>query len=317
MKAQNKPRPGPTQPREWLRGPRPAMASTAALLLTWWWVVLGPNMLVLAGGLATAAGAAWLVRRHRALAASIVIAAITTAVPGLLAIWIVSAAPADAPTVAAVLTGHIIAGPAPALLAWTRRHPTARRLVDTIIGSALLLVSAVPIVLVGDHGFGTAALLAGLISVAAWNWRRRRTTNPTPFTVVDDTGWTDLGPRELPCGEIVDQVLVGPGLALLGTRRAASSSELQHVVDQAAQLAAHLHLPPGRLHPVLIDPHATTPISWQPVNTSTASCAVAVTGADDLCTLAHTIGGPARRADRKLRLQMAALPVPTQPGAHR
>lgn len=317
MKALNKPRPRPAPRQEWLRRRRPALALTTALLLTWWWVVLGPTMLVLAGGLATAAGATWLVRRRRALAASIVIAAITTAVPGLLAVWIVSTAPADAPTVAAVLTGHIIAGPIPALLAWTRRHPTDRRLVDTIIGSALLLVSTLPIALFGDHGFGTAALLAGLISVAAWNWRRQRTTDPAPGHLLDDADWTDLGPRKLPSGEIVDQVLVGPGLALLGTRREPRSSVLEHVVDQAAQLAADLHLPPGRLHPVLIDPHATPPIRWQPVNTPTASCAVAITGPDDLYALAHTIGGRARRAGRALRLQLAALPVPTQPGAQR
>lgn len=304
----------------WLRGSRPALLLTGFLLITWWWVILGPNALVLVAGLTVAAAGVWTVRRRRAFAASILVAAITTAVPGALAIWIVSNAPADAPTVAAVLTGHLLAGPVPTLLAWTRCCPAAHRLTDTIIGSALLLASVIPVACFGDHGFGTAALLAGLVSVAAWNWRRQRTarTHPQGNMPTDhDRGWTDLGPRVLPSGEIADKVLVSRSLALLAARRRPTPAGLRHAVDQSEQLAADLHLPPGSLHPVLIDPGADASPRWHHVDTPSASCDVAVVDSDDLRTLAESLGPPPRGRTRALRTQLMSLPVPTAQGAHR
>lgn len=304
-------------PHQWLTGRRhrPALILTAGLLLTWWWTVLGPTTFTLLGFTAAATLGVWLVRRRRALAASIAVAALTALLPGALVIWTVDNAAANAPATAAVLTGYLLAGPVPALLAWTRRFPATHRLADTAVGSVILLVSMIPVAIAGDHGFGTAALAAGLTGAGAWTWlRRRRALRDNLDTHPTHQGWTDLGPRVLPDGHVVDQVLVGHGRALLVTRTRSSPGALRSVVDQAEQLAAALQAPATRLQPVVID-LATDLLTWRAVDTATATATVPVLPPAQLTALTQGLPARTHRAPRVLLQQLACLPAPSLTGA--
>lgn len=304
-------------PHAWISAPRhrPALILTGGLLLTWWWVVLGPNTLTMLTSAALAVTGVWMLRHRRAAAASMTIAAVTALLPGALVIWTIDGAGADAPATAAVLTGHLLAGPVPALLAWIRRFPVSHRLRDTLIGSGILLCSVIPVAVVGDHGFGTAALLAGLTGAGGWAWlRRRRELSQCIADLPARQGWTDLGPRVLPGGTVVDRVLVGFGWALLATHIRPTPAALCSVVQQAEQLAIALRVPAERLQPALLDRTAEAP-TWLPVQTRTATAAVPVLHPDQLLALAETLPARTHRTTRAMLEQLAALAAPSLTGA--
>ena len=87
--------------------------------------------------------------------------------------------------------------------------------VNALLGSAVLLLGAVPVVVLGDHGEGAAVLIAALtMSVALIWYRHRRAAAALLAALPLVNGWTDLGRRTLPDGSRIDRLLVGDGQAI-------------------------------------------------------------------------------------------------------
>ena len=156
-----------------------------------------------------------MLRRHRDVAACVAIGTVTAAVPAVTCVILIDRQVSGAADVVAVLTGYILVAPVPALVACTLRPALVDRPVNALLGSAVLLLGAVPMVVLGDHGEGAAVLIVALTTSVAVVWYRHRRAAAALLAALPlVNGWTDLGRRTLPDGARIDRLLVGDGQAI-------------------------------------------------------------------------------------------------------
>ena len=156
-----------------------------------------------------------MLRHHRGVAACVAIGAVTAAVPAVTCVILIDRQTTGAADVVAVLTGYILVAPIPALVAAALRPALVTVPVNAVLGSAVLLLGAVPVVVFGDHGEGAAVLIVALTISVTLIWHRHRRAAAAllaPLPLVN--GWTDLGRRTLPDGSRIDRLLIGHGHAI-------------------------------------------------------------------------------------------------------
>ncbi len=293
---------------------RSTVLIAAAVLLWWLSLVLGPDLPWLLTAAAVALIAVWVLRKHRAIAGCVAIAAFTAAAPAVTSVILIDRQVSGAPDVVAVLTGYIMVAPVPALVACTLRPALVDRPVNTLLGSAVLLLGAVPLVVLGDHGEGAAVLIAALTTSVAVVWYRHRRAAAALLAALPlVNGWTDLGPRTLPDGSRIDRLLLGDGHAIACstiTTSTALEEDFLAAARTAAATAAALGLASGRVQPVVLTDQERPGIERHLVNDGEVAALVIVTGQShvgDVIRLA-----PRRRVgDRRAVLTAVLLPVPT------
>ena len=296
------------------RRQRSTVLVAAAVLLCWLSLVLGPDLPWLLTAMAVALIAVWVLRRHRAIAVCVVIAAFTAAAPAVTSVILIDRQVSGAPNVVAVLTGYILVAPVPALVACTLRPALVHRPINTLIGSAVLLLGAVPMVVLGDHGEGAAVLIVALTTSVAVVWyRHRRAATALLAALPVVNGWTDLGPRTLPDGARIDRLLFGDGQAIAcstSTTSAALEDVLLTVARKAAAAAAALGMAGGRVQPVILTCQENPGIERHLVNDGKVVASVILTGQSHLGDVIRL--APRRRwGHRRAVLTAALLPVPT------
>lgn len=237
--------------RRWYRSP--VVIGTLTLLALWCWMAIGADTFILVGLLAALAGIARLAVRRRDVLASMAIAVLTTATPGVTVIMLAASTGAPPPS-AGVLTGFILAGPIPTLTAWVlMRPPVLSRPLASLVGSVILLLGTLPSIF--GSQWGSVWLIGALVlSCSALAIRHRRTlARLTSAFQPGHDGWTDLGSRRLPTGELVT-LLVGPRAVICAVNSTAATVTrgANRAVAAAVNTARALGVPPKAVHPVLI-----------------------------------------------------------------
>lgn len=238
-------------------GSRLVLIATGAIVLIWLVVHLGWQTPVLLGMVAAAAGAVWRCRRRRDIVTSAVIAATTSALPGVAVIVAAAHGSVSVLGAASVLTGHVLAGPLPTMAAWILRPAVSSRSVNAALGSAILLLAAVPVIVFGDHGFGPAVLIAGVVGgIGTVVIRHRQAAHELlqHLETIPTAGWTDLGRRALPDGRPV-HLMVGRGYvlcAVLTSARTVGGGLPNRSVTAALSAARALGVPASRVRPVVL-----------------------------------------------------------------
>ena len=187
-----------------------------AVVLLWWaYLTVGANLPWLLAAVAGSLIGVWMLRHHPGVAACVAIGTVTAAVPAVTCVILIDRQTTGAADVVAVLTGYILVAPIPALVAAALRPALVTVPVNAVLGSAVLLLGAVPVVVLGDHGEGAAVLIVALtISVTLIWHRHRRAATALLAALPLVNGWTDLGRRTLPDGSRIDRLLVGHGHAI-------------------------------------------------------------------------------------------------------
>jgi hypothetical protein len=293
---------------------RPTLIVGAVLMIVWCWFVLGPNFPLLLAVFATAAGGIWVLRRQRDVAACVAIGTVTAAVPAVTCVMIIGREVSGAADVVAVLTGYILVAPVPALVACTLRPALVHRPINTLVGSAVLLLGAVPMVVLGDHGEGAAVLIVALTTSVAVVWYRHRRAAAALLAALPlVNGWTDLGSRTLPDGSRIDRLLVGDGQAISCSTITTSTcleADFVAAARRAAAAAAALGMAGGRVQPVILIEQENPGIGRHLVNDGKVAASVILTGQSHLGDVIRL--APRRRmGDRRAVLTAALLPVPT------
>ena len=302
--------------RSWC-GRHPLMIASGGLLLMWCWAALGPGLPYLLTFLAVLVVLGWIVRRRRDILASLVIVAAAVAGPGVLLVIEASHHAALVNASAAVLTGYMLAAPIPTLFAWTGRPVVTSRPIGSLLGTAVLLASAAPVAIWGDHGDGTTFLVAGLVGGVGVVWVRHRravsrridaalaTAARRSWDLAD--GWCDLGTRMLPDGEKV-HLLLGAGNVVAAHRVTSSvgDGQARRAVRRSIALAAALRTSPTRIQPVLLDDNQAGEQARH-VTVVEASATVVYTAPSGLSAL--TAAAPRRRGHRRLLATASALPT--------
>lgn len=296
--------------RRWYRSP--VVIGTGVLMLIWCWITIGVQTLVLLGLLAVLAGTVYLVRRRRDILACIVIAVVATAAPGV-AIILIASSTGSPPAAAGVLTGHILAGPLPTLVACMLRPVLPSRPLNAAAGSAILPLGAIPSII--GAPLGAVMLIASLTAGCGLIWGRHHRALTASLQDVPElpSGWVDLGHRKLPSGRVVAHLMVGRGHAICALSTTASTispGALNRAVDAAVETARSIGLAPSRVQPVLLAPAVSTS---SPRTRSAAShnASAQVPVVDNLAQLyAMTISAPATRLRRRGAVfRAAALPA--------
>lgn len=299
-------------PRSWWCRRRGTLAVAAALLLLWAWTVLHTQLAVLAVVLAVTAAAVCVFRFCPAAAAGVGVASAASAAPLVGSLLVVAQQRPGGASIVAALTGWILTGPIPAMVAWAGRPALTRRVVDAALGSLVLLAGAVPVTL-GAYSFAALLLLGSLTAATAVILGRRRSALRRRLDELPTAnGWTELARRRLPGGAAVDHLLVGNGHAVAAwTAEQVTAAALTAAAVRAAQVADVLHLPPSRVQPALIVDRAPPDAPFRQVATPTVSADVAVLGSvQDLDALARA--APRRRRGQR-RALLAAAALPTAP----
>ena len=283
----------------------------AIILLSWLWAALHDQLWFALAFLSILVAVGWVVRFRRDILASIVTVLLTAAILALLVIRAVNSQAPGADAVAAVLTGHIIAAPVPTLVAWTLRPTLISRSVNSVIGSTILVLAAAPVVVWSDHGYGTAILIAALVtscSVVVCRHRRAWARRTVDLPVTAD-GWTDLGRRIVPSG--TTRLFVGHGHALTALTVSVEPitprllhRAMQHSVDAAAAIG----LPACRVQPVVITLHEHAELGARAVSTSRGAATVLIASPGQIPSIQSL--APCRRwgAHRRALYAAAALP---------
>ena len=129
----------------------------------WWaYLVLGSNLPWLLAAIGASLVAVWVLREHPGVAACVAIAAVTAAAPAVTCVILIDRQVSGAADVVAVLTGYILVAPVPALVACALRPALVTAPVNALLGSAVLLLGAAAVVVLGDHGEGAAVLIVAL-----------------------------------------------------------------------------------------------------------------------------------------------------------
>jgi hypothetical protein len=286
----------------------------AAAVLTWWFsLVLGSDLPWLLTAVAVALIAVWVLRKRRAIAGCVAIAACTAAALAVTSVILTDRQVSGAPDVVAVLTGYILVVPVPALVACTLRPALVARPISTLLGSAVLLLGAVPVVVLGDHGEGATALIVALsVSVAVVWYRHRRAAVALLAALPLVNGWTDLGRRTLPDGSRIDRLLVGDGQAIACstiTTSTALEEDFLAAARRAAATAAALGMASGRVQPVVLTDQETPGIERHLVNDGDVAASVIVTGQSHIADVIRL--APRRRMRGRGAVLAVLLPVPT------
>ena len=234
------------------RRQRPVVLVGAVVLLWWAYLTVGANLPWLLTGITACLVAVWMLRHHPGVAGCVAIGAVTAAAPAVTCVILLDRQMPGAADVVAVLTGYILAAPIPALVAAALRPALVTPPVNAVLGSAVLLLGAVPLVVFGDHGDGAAVLIVALTISVTLIWHRHRraaTALLAPLPLVN--GWTDLGRRTLPDGSRIDQLLVGTGhaIACLTTSTAPGVERDARAAARAAAATATAPRPVGQPSP--------------------------------------------------------------------
>lgn len=284
----------------------------AILVLLWWGhLVLGPDFPALVGGVITVLAALWVLRRRPAIAACAGIAAATAGVLAVTCVVVMDQQIADAADMVAVLTGFGLVAPVPAVLACTLRPVLVTAPVNALLGSAVLLLGAVPVVVFGDHGQGAALLAGALITAIAVMWIRHRRAAATLLASQPAlNGWTDLGRRTLPDGSEVDRLLVGRGQAIACSTATATVTERAYLsaARRAAAAATVIGLPPSSVQPVILSGGETPGLERHLVRDGCSTASVIVISTTMLDAVTRL--APRRWRSRRRAVLTAAL-LPT------
>jgi len=256
-------------------------AATTLLMLVWLRTILGPGLPFLLIMLGTGIGGIWLLRHRKDIAASIAIITAAAGIPAAITIVMAAHNSPNVITAAAVLTGYILIAPLPTLTAWALRPALTSRPLSSLVGSLILVLTMTPIVVFGDHGYGTQLLVASATLSCGLIWTRHRRAlhhhlRDLPRTTA---GWTDLGPRVLPTGGQIHRVLIRRGYAVaatLTTAKTISPGALHRALSHAIDLAAAAGIPATRVRPVLLAPAATSGLGPHKVNAHGAAATVLV-----------------------------------------
>lgn len=295
---------------------RPAVIVGAVLLLWWTYLVLGENLPWLLIAIAGSAIAVWIVRDHRQVAACFVIAAATAAVPAITCVILIDRQVPGASDAVAVLTGFLLAAPVPTAVACMLRPELVTMPLNAACGSGVLLLGALPIVVLGDHGEGPVLVVTALMSSVVLIWHRhRRAAAARLGSLPLINGWTDLGRRTLPDGSHIEQLLIGHGHVI-----ACSAAALSTTPEKAALTAAHtaaatasaLGLAARRVQPVVLVERESADLEKVLVNDGNLAASVIVTGRGKIQEVTrraprHRRG---RRDQRRVVLTAALLPSP-------
>ncbi len=288
-----------------------AAVLTAAVLAWWCWSRLRDQLLALTVLLAAAAVTIWIVRRRRELAAAAAIAATSAAVPAAVMLELLQRDPTSTST-AAILTGYAVLAPAPTVTAWTLHPALVSRTRSALLGSLVLLITAVPAVLLP----WTAALLlpTAAIGVCGTLWLRNHRHGHADHRETDlGSGWTDLGARRLPTGQPIAHLAVGGGYAITACTAPAATPSRAVLIDtvrRAAAAADAIDLPVHRMQPVLLSDQVQALPTHHLVNTGAIAAMVIVARPDQLPTVAAA--APHRRWWSRRPLHLArSLPALT------
>ena len=196
--------------------------------------------------------------------------------------------------------------------------------VNALLGSAVLLLTAVPCAVFGEHGAGAAVLIVALTSSVALIWyRHRRAAAALLAALPVVNGWTDLGPRALPDGSRIARLLVGNGHAIACSTTSSTAppptapeQDCLAAARTAAAAAASIGLPGSRVQPVIVTDRETPGMERHLVNDGQVAASVIVTGRRHLGDV--TLLAPRRpRSHRRAVLTAALLPTPTMRTAPR
>ncbi len=295
------------------RRQRSTVLVAAAVLLWWFSLVLGPDLPWLLTAMAVALIAVWVFRRHRAIAGCVAVAAFTAAAPAVTSAILMDRQVSGSPDVVAVLTGYILIAPVPALVACTLRPALVDRPISTLLGSAVLLLGAVPVVVLGDHGEGATVVIAALTTSVAVVWYRHRRAAAAMLAALPlVNGWTDLGWRSLPDGSRIDRLLVGAGQAIVCSTITTSTcleEDFLAAARRAAATAAALGMASGRVQPVVLTDQENPGIERHLVNDGDVAASVIVTGQSHIADVIRL--APRRRMRGRGAVLAVLLPVPT------
>ena len=293
---------------------RPTVLVGAVVLMWWAYLVLGSNLPWLLAAIGASLVAVWVLRERPGVAACIAIAAFTAAAPAVTCVILIDQQVSDATDVIAVLTGYILVAPVPALVASTLRPVLVTVPVNALLGSAVLLLGAGAVVVLGDHGAGAVVMSVALTTSVALIWRRHRRAAAALLAELPlVNGWTDLGRRTLPDGSRIDRLLVGKGHAITCSATASTVSEESAIaaVRTAATAARTLGLAGSRVQPVILTERENPGVQRHLVNNGEVAASVIVTAQhhiEDVTRLA-----PRRsRHQRRAVLTAALLPVPIE-----
>jgi hypothetical protein len=296
------------------RRQRSTVLVAAAVLLWWFALVLGSDLPWLLTAMAVAVIAVWVLRKHRAIATCVAIAVFTAVAPVIASVFLIDRQVSGAPDVVGVLTGYILVAPVPALVACTLRPVLVDRPGSTLLGSAVLLLGAVPMVVLGDHGEGAAVLIVALTTSVAVVWYRHRRAAASLLAALPLVkGWTDLGRRTLPDGSRIDRLLVGDGQAIVCSTITTSTCDEEDFLAaarRATATAAALGLASGRVQPVVLTDQENPGIERHLANDGRVAGSVIVTGQRRLGDVIR-LAPRRRRGDRRAVLTAVLLPVPT------
>lgn len=277
----------------------------AGLLLIWVLLTLGSYTPVLLGLLALTALAVRVLRYHRDVALTVVIAALTAAAPTAAVIHQVAAGTMQSAT-AAALTAYIAAAPTPALLVLSYRPGRISRPLHALLGSGLLLLGVAVIVVF--NGWGHPDEIAFTTIVSSWavvHLGYRRACRRQITGLVTTEGWTELGGRRLPGGGSVHQLLIGNGWVIAawyfsGNTPAPTEQQLTRRVRQAVDVAAALRVSPGRVQPVLLSRSPGQRWHQRLINTGGTAAQVVVADRDALPGLGRAISATKPRTASSL-----------------
>lgn len=291
------------------------MPIAGAVLLWWAYLVLGSNLPWLLAAIGGSITVVWTLRAHREVAACVAIATLTAAAPAVTCVILIDWQVSGGTDMVAVLTGYVLVAPVPALIACMLLRPVlVTAAVNALLGSAVLLLGAATVVVLGDHGEGAAMLIVALAASVAILWRRHRRAAEAllaPLPMVN--GWTDLGRRTLPDGSRIDRLLVGKGHAITCSTAASTVTGAGSIaaVRTAAQTARTLGLSGSRVQPVILTEQEKPRVKRRMVNDGVVAASVIVTAEqyiEDVTRLAPLT----RRHQRRAVLRAALLPVPTE-----
>jgi len=284
----------------------------AAILISWLWAALHNELWFLLAFLSTLAAAGWALRRRRDIVVSVLAAMVTAGIPAIVVIHEFNSQLASAEPVAAVLTGHIIAAPVPTLLAWTLRPTRVSRAVNSLIGSTILLLAAVPVAVLGGRWGGAAPLTAALvIACAAVIHRHRRAWSHRIAALPTAGGWTDLGKRTVPSGSPQLFVSRGRAMTVLTVHDETIPLRVLHrAMQQSIDAAVAIGIAACRVQPVVIATHDSAPLGAHPVSTSQGRCTVLVASPAQVPAIQQS--APSRRSGTHRRALYAAARLPSE-----
>lgn len=235
----------------------PSWAIAAIFTAVWAVVAAGAGILWLA---AIAAVAVWVlryIRRDRNLLWTLLPTTVATLGLAMAALWTMQDPALQGLT--GTLTGFTVACPALGLITLAWRPRIASPIPPTAVGIGAVLAAAGLCALTGLYAAAQASILATLLGVTGWTWRRHRRAAAAAIGKLTVTQWDWTHSR---VGRAQVYVRGGSVLAVFPCRTARpGTATLARAVRDAETVARQLRIPMQAVQPVLTCPASKAPAS--------------------------------------------------------